>query len=224
MNNNKNKNSSSSNGRKRTGKKGNKNKTKGRQTESLSKRFGIPSRMPFPRGDVVPLTMRASKQLTSDGTGVASLCLVYGRGASSGTYTFLDDLIVGFGALCPVYSRFLIKNLRIEARCISSLVNGGFTAFNYEPTDTNRSNPPSTLIDVSNSVNYDMATPGVDGCIVVRPMDYFNDWKPCVVESSAISAPETQFGVTQVLAVGALSSVITVIDITVEVLFSGYNE
>lgn len=188
-------------------------------------RFGIPTRYPSPVGDVVPVTFTASTTLSADGTGGVSAIVIYGKGVSGAGYTFLDDLIPGFGALCNVYSRFLIRRIRVEARTVTATLSGGYVGVNYEPTDSNRAGPPSTLVDVSNSAHYAMATAGVPGVITVSPTDYFNDWKQCVNDSTSNDPYSTQMGVTQIGGGGftSLAASAIVYEVSIEAYFCGYR-
>lgn len=199
---------------------------KGFQVETIGFRVpGIPSRYPNPTGDVVPINMKATFSLAADvGGGIAAL-LVFGKGTTSGGYLFLDDLIPGFGSLCLSYSRFLIKRVRLEARTVTATLSGGYIAMNYEPTDSNRANVPSSLTDVSNAVHYVTGTAGAPGALVVNPMDYFNDWKQCVNDSSTNDPYSTQMGVSQVFGGGFTTSaaVAAIVEVDVEAYFCGYR-
>jgi len=198
----------------------------GRQLQGYTAgRFGIPTRYPTPVGDVVPVTFKASSTLAADASGFTSAAIIYGKGSSSSTYIFLDDLIPGFGALCNVYSRFLIRRARIEVRTVTATLNGGYVGVNYEPTDSNRAGPPANLLDVSASVNYAMATAGAPGVVLVSPTDYFNDWKQCVNDSATNDPYSTQMGVTQIIGGGFTASTASALmyEIEIEAYFCGYR-
>lgn len=192
---------------------------------STTQRLGIPARYPTAAGDVVPLTMKASYIAAADELGFTSAVLIFGKGVTTGDYLFLDDLIPGFGAMCNVYSRFLIRRVRMEVRTVSATLSGGYAAMNYEPTDSNRANPPTSLIDVSNSVHYAMATAGAPGVVVVSPTDYFNDWKQCVNDTATNDPYSTQMGVSQVIGGGFTPNAAAAVMVSVEVeaYFCGYR-
>jgi len=201
-------------------------KKNGKQLQSYTAgRFGIPTRYPSPVGDVVPVTFKASTTLAADSAGAVSAIIIYGKGSSGAGYTFLDDLIPGFGALCNVYSRFLIRRVRVEARTVTATLSGGYVGINYEPTDSNRAGPPSSLLDVSASVNFAMATAGAPGAIVVSPTDYFNDWKQCVNDTATNDPYSTQMGVTQIGGGGftALTASAIMYEVEIEAYFCGYR-
>lgn len=195
-----------------------------RQMVGAVSRYGLPQRYPSPVGDVIPFNMRASKELESNGGGAASMLIVLGRGTSTSSYLFLDDLIPGFGALCTTFSRFVISRIRVEARTTTNIIGGGFVGVNYEPTDSERANPPSDLVDVSNAVHYAMATPGAPAVFVARVSDYYNEWKASANEVAANhNANDTQMGVIQVYASGAESTLVGMLNVQVEGYFCGYR-
>lgn len=199
---------------------------RGRQLQAyMPGRFGIPQRYPSPAGDVVPVTFKASSTLAADGAGFTTGIIVYGKGSSGANYIFLDDLIPGFGALCNIYSRFLIRNVRVEVRTVTATLSGGFAAVNYEPTDSNRANPPASLLDVSAAVNYAMATAGAPGVVEVAPTEYFNDWKQCVNDTATNDPYSTQMGVSQIYGGGftALSAAAVMYEVVIEAYFCGYR-
>jgi len=196
-----------------------------RQVIGSMNRFGLPSRYPPPLGDVIPVTLKASSTLAADGSGYCTGLVVYGKGVTGAGYIFLDDLIPGFGALCTVYSRFIIKQARVEVRTVTATLNGGFVAVNYEPTDSNRANPPASLSDVSNAVHYSTGTAGAPGSITFKPSDYFNDWKQCVNDSATNDPYSTQMGVSQIYGGGftALTASALLYEVEIEAYFCGYR-
>jgi hypothetical protein len=186
--------------------------------------YGIPSRFPSCPGDIVNATFKASFALTTavGDTSVAQL-IVFGKGTSTATYTFADDLFSGFNAMCTAYSRFLVKKITIVARSCNTTTNGGFVAVNYEPTNSTVANPPASLADVSNAVHYTSASAGSPGTIVVRPTDYYNDWRYTAAGTDASSNSLSQMGVSQVIAFGPEQTLLTVLDYEIECCFTGYR-
>lgn len=215
--------------RQRSAKKMTKNKTRSkrapRNAASLTGRYGLPQRYPSPVGDVVPLTVRASGTLSADGSGNASAMIVLGTGTSGAGYIFLDDLISGFAALASVYSRFIVRAVRLEVRTVTATLSGGYAAANYEPTDSARASVPTSLIDVSNAVHYTFATAGAPGVIAVSPSDYFNDWRVTATATSLQDASGAQCGVMQIIGGGFTPSTSSavVFDLEVELYFCGYK-
>jgi len=198
---------------------------KQRQMVGMTGRYGLPARYPSPVGDVVPLTVRASGGLAADGSGVGSAMIVLGIGSSGAGYIFLDDLVAGFSALAAVYSRFMIRHAHLELRTVTATLSGGYAAANYEPTDSNRANVPSTLNDVSNAVHYSFATAGSPGVIDVSPSDYFNDWRSTATTSATLDPSDAQCGVMQMIGGGftPLTASAMVFDLEIEVYFCGYR-
>lgn len=192
---------------------------------SIAGRYGLPSRYPSPVGDVVPLTVRASGTLSADETGIAAGMIVLGSGTSGAGYIFLDDLVAGYAALASVYSRFIVRHVRLEVRTVTATLSGGFAAANFEPTDSVRANVPSGLLDVSNSVHYTFATAGAPGVLEASPSDYFNDWRVPAPNSTNLDASDSQFGVMQMIGGGFTPETATamVYDLTVEMYFCGYR-
>lgn len=188
-----------------------------------TERNGIPMRFPMSPGDIVHATFKASTPISTGASTSAGLLVVFGQGITTSTYAFADDFFSGFGALCQVYSRFLIKKITITVRSVNTTVNGGFVGANYEPTNSTVANPPASLQDVSNAVHYTSASAGAPGTIVVRPVDYFNDWRYTAAGTDSSSNSLSQMGVSQIYSVGPVNTLLGVLDYEIECCFTGYR-
>jgi len=181
-------------------------------------------RFPMSPGDIVHATFKASTPLSTGAAALSvGLLVVFGKGTTTSTYVFADDMFTGFGALCVAYSRFLVKKITITARSVNTTVTGGFVGVNYEPTNSSVANPPSTLQDVSNAVHYTSASAGAPGVISVKPVDYFNDWRYTEAGTDVPTNSLSQMGVSQIYGVGPSSTLLGIIDYEVECCFTGYR-
>jgi hypothetical protein len=158
--------------------------------DNVISRFGLPSRYPLPTNDVVPANFKFSFIAYNTAEFQSRVALVYGNGTTSGSTLYMSTFCAGFGSLSLIYSRFLIKRLKLEMRQITPLTEEGFGIANYEATASSSAGPPANLADVANAVHTLETSPGRVGSFVVTPTDYYNDWRVTYGDGELTSTPD----------------------------------
>jgi hypothetical protein len=187
---------------------------------TVNSRFGLPMRYPLPTGDVVPATLKFTYTLLNNSTGNAAQTLVWGKGATTASIKFLDNVCAGFGQMALIYSRFLIKRIRLQASMTGGINAVGYIAANYEAIP---SLVPTSLADVSNAVHTLHTVATNADSFVVTPTDYYNDWRSTVGDGELTN--DGRMGTTQLYSFNAAASGVDagIVSAEIEILFAGYR-
>jgi len=176
-----------------------------------------------PLRDAVELKLRTKWPVknTSSG-GVTSWLIALDPGSITTTqYVGLGDIFVPLIAFQETYSRWMVKRMRVETQMVTAATSAGYTAFNYEPTNSTVASPPTTLANVVNSIHHGLATPTIKDGYEVEVSSYYNDWR----NTQPVGATGSQCGVVQIVGSNTLGdgSTVALMDIEIDVVFAGYK-
>lgn len=190
---------------------------------NVNQRFGIPSRFPSPVGDVTPANFKFSIDLANTTTNYSRVVLIFGNGTTTGSTLYMNAFCSGFNVMSTVFSRFLIRRIRVGVTQTTPITSGGYFIANYEATASSSSVPPVSVTDVSNSRHVVEGNPANPRSYTVNPTDYYNDWRATYGDGSTTST--SQMGTSQIIVNNALAVDADCALITVEadVVFCGYR-
>lgn len=176
-----------------------------------------------PLQDTVELKLRTKWPVTNTSSGgVTSWLIALDPGSITTTqYVGLGDIFASLIAFQETYSRWMIKRMKIETQMVTAATAAGYTAFNYEPTNSTVASPPTSLANVVNSINHGLTTPTIKDGYEVEVSSYYNDWR----NTLPVGQAATQCGVIQIIGSNTLGdgSVVALMDIELDVVFAGYK-
>lgn len=176
-----------------------------------------------PLQDAVELKLRTKWPVsnTSSGGDTSWLIALDPGSITTPQYTALGNIFATIIAFRDTYSRWMIKRLRVETQMVTAATSAGYTAFNYEPTDSDVASPPTTLANVVNSINHGLATPTIKDGYEVAVSSYYNDWRT----TRPVGLSSSQCGVIQIIGSNTLGDgiVAALMDIEIDVVFAGYK-
>lgn len=189
----------------------------------MGRRFGLPMRFPSPVGDVTPANFKFTLGLANTAANACAVVFIFGNGTTAGSTLYMSTFCSGFGSMSLVYSRYLIRRLRVGVTQTTPITSGGYFIANYEATSSSSSLPPVSVADVSNSRHVVEGNPANPRSYTVTPTDYYNDWRATYGDGSSTST--SQMGTTQVLVSNSSAVAVECALLTVEadIIFCGYR-
>lgn len=176
--------------------------------------------------DVTALRLRTSLSFVNTENNFASgIMALSPRVITTPQYLALGNIFPMLSGMSDQYTHFMITKLTVQLIPTTPMTAGGFVALNYEPDDTNISNPPTALSDVASSAHSDIAQVSEIAGIECNPSDYFNDWRLCTSTVGASTAL-TQCGVVQLYAsnTGSTGIVAAIVQLELDIHFSGFRK
>jgi len=181
----------------------------------------------FLRGhDVVPLRLKATRSLVNEFNGTATpgssnLAIAFTPlNIAGGGYSSLKQLFPVLNGMSTSFTKFTITRVKMDVRQTTPLTSGGYIAFCYEASGSDRTAPPVSINDASTGQHSGITTPGEVTSLVWNVADYENDWS----EVSA-SEPKQDCGSLQFISENAAPSaaVIGMITLEVDFFYAGYR-
>ncbi len=177
-------------------------------------------------GDVFTLHVKGSLELNNLVINKCAHLIALKPGAIvTVDYWGLGNVTPMLDSLRNAYSRFMVTGLRVGVQMITPATGGGYAIVNYEPTDSTKASPPTTIADVSNAVHTVTVSPASDPQFMeLNPADYYADWRLTFTEADAEDAIK-EAGVLQVYSVNSSAIAITALLVTLEydIHFSGFK-
>lgn len=201
------------------------------------KRKQVPSKAPvmklvypppaFLRGhDVVPLRLKATRSLINEFNGTAlsgssNLAIAFTPlNITGGGYSSLKQIFPLLNGMQTSFTKFTMTRVKLDVRQTTPLTSGGYIAFCYEASGSDRTAPPTSINDASTGQHSGITTPGEATSIVWNVADYENDWSEI-----SDSEPKQDCGSLQFISENAASgaAVIGMITLEVDFFFAGYR-
>ncbi len=181
----------------------------------------------FLRGhDVVPLRLKATRSLLNEFNGVSTagssnLAIAFTPlNISGGGYTSLKQVFPLLNNMQASFTKFTMTRVKLDVRQTTPLTSGGYVAFCYEASGSDRTAPPTSINDATTGQHSGVTTPGEVTSIVWNVADYENDWSEITDAESKQDCGSLQF-ISENSA--ASSAVIGMITLEVDFFFAGYR-
>lgn len=177
-------------------------------------------------GDVNAVRLKTSTSVANRSAGLGNYVLALAPiSIGAGGYLGLANIFPILTGMASQYSRFMVGRLTMQLVPVTPATAGGYVSLNYEPTDSNLSNPPTALSDVASSTHSDIAQVTEIASVHVDVSDYYNDWRQTSDVSGAAQAM-SQAGVVQMFCAnnGAIGDLVAILQIEVDVHFCGFRK
>lgn len=181
----------------------------------------------FLRGhDVVPLRLKATRSLINEfnGTplsGSSNLAMAFTPiNITGGGYSSLKQIFPLLNGMQTSFTKFTMTRVKLDVRQTTPLTSGGYIAFCYEASGSDRTAPPTGINDASTGQHSGITTPGEVTSIVWNVADYENDWAEISDQEPKQDCGSLQF-ISENSASG--SAVIGMITLEIDFFFAGYR-
>lgn len=201
------------------------------------KRKQAPSKVPvakvlypppaFLRGhDVVPLRLKATRALLNEYNGTATpgscnLAVAFTPlNITGGGYSSLKQIFPLLNGMQTSFTKFTMTRVKLDVRQTTPLTSGGYIAFCYEASGSDRTAPPTSINDASTGQHSGITTPGEVTTLVWNVADYENDWAEI-----SDSEPKQDCGSLQFISENAASgaAVIGMVTLEIDFFFAGFR-